>query len=86
MQSASGLVTNLRKKNFAAYISGSGPSVCILTNKEKVEEVISLVPEDFEAQQLNRGHYGLPVYVYFPIKDGTIFNYELQYRLPSSMK
>jgi homoserine kinase len=61
MQSASGLVTNLRKKNFAAYISGSGPSVCILTNKEKVEEVISLVPEDFEAQQLEIATTGASV-------------------------
>ena len=52
MQSASALVTNLRMKNHAAYISGSGPTVCILTNAEKVEEVISLVPEEFEAQQL----------------------------------
>jgi homoserine kinase len=52
MQSASALVTSLRMKNHAAYISGSGPTVCILTNAEKVEEVISLVPEEFEAQQL----------------------------------
>ena len=33
---------------------------------------------DFEAQQLNRGHYGLPVFVYFPIKDHTIFDYDFQ--------
>jgi homoserine kinase len=52
MQSASALVTSLRMKNHAAYISGSGPTVCVLTNSEKVEEVISLVPDEFEAQQL----------------------------------
>ena len=61
MQSASALVTSLRMKNHAAYISGSGPTVCVLTNSEKVEEVISLVPDEFEAQQLAIAQSGASV-------------------------
>ena len=61
MQSASALVTSLRMKNHAAYISGSGPTVCVLTNSEKVEEVISLVPDEFEAQQLAISQSGASV-------------------------
>lgn len=61
MQSASALVTNLRDKKHAAYISGSGPTVCVLTNKENVEEVISLVPDEFEAQQLEISQSGASV-------------------------
>lgn len=61
MQSASALVTNLRNKKHAAYISGSGPTVCVLTNKENVEEVISLVPDEFEAQQLEISQSGASV-------------------------
>lgn len=61
MQSASALVTSLRMKNHAAYISGSGPTVCVLTNSEKVEEVISLVPDEFEAQQLEIAQSGASV-------------------------
>jgi homoserine kinase len=61
MQSASALVTSLRMKNHAAYISGSGPTVCVLTNSEKVEEVISLVPDEFEAQQLAIAESGASV-------------------------
>lgn len=61
MQSASALVSNLRMKNHAAYISGSGPTVCVLTNSEKVEEVISLVPDEFEAQQLAIAQSGASV-------------------------
>lgn len=61
MQSASALVTNLRNKKHAAYISGSGPTVCVLTNKENVEEVISLVPDEFEAQQLEISKSGASV-------------------------
>ena len=61
MQSASALVTGLRTKKHAAYISGSGPSVCVLTNSEKVEEVISLVPDEFEAQQLEIADAGASV-------------------------
>jgi homoserine kinase len=61
MQSASALVTSLRMKNHAAYISGSGPTVCVLTNSEKVEEVISLVPDEFEAQQLTIAESGASV-------------------------
>jgi homoserine kinase len=61
MQSASALVTSLRMKNHAAYISGSGPTVCVLTNSEKVEEVISLVPDEFEAQQLAIAQAGASV-------------------------
>jgi homoserine kinase len=52
MQSASALVSSLRNKKHAAFISGSGPAVCVLTNSENIEEVISLAPEDFEPQQL----------------------------------
>ena len=33
---------------------------------------------DFVSLQPNRGHYGLPVYVYFKIKDGSIVDYESQ--------
>ena len=33
---------------------------------------------DFNEKQPNRGHYGRPVYVYFPIKNGTNFVYESQ--------
>ena len=61
MQSASALVTSLRMKNHAAYISGSGPSVCVLTNSKNVEEVISLVPDDFDAQQLEIAEAGASV-------------------------
>ena len=61
MQSASALVSSLRMKNHAAYISGSGPTVCVLTNSEKVEEVISLVPDEFEAQQLAIAQSGASV-------------------------
>jgi len=61
MQSASALVTSLRMKNHAAYISGSGPSVCVLTNSKNVEEVISLVPDDFDAQQLEIAEAGTSV-------------------------
>ncbi len=61
MQSASALVSSLRMKNHAAYISGSGPTVCVLTNSEKVEEVISLVPDEFEAQQLTIAQSGASV-------------------------
>ena len=61
MQSASALVTSLRMKNHAAYISGSGPTVCVLTNSDKVEEVISLVPDEFEAQQLTIAESGASV-------------------------
>ena len=61
MQSASALVTSLRMKNHAAYISGSVPTVCVLTNSEKVEEVISLVPDEFEAQQLAIAQSGASV-------------------------
>ncbi len=52
MQSSTALVTDLRNRNHAAFISGSGPSVCVLTNSTKLDEVLSLVPEEFEAQQL----------------------------------
>jgi homoserine kinase len=61
MQSASALVTSLRMKNHAAYISGSGPSVCVLTNSKNVEEVISLVPDDFDVQQLEIAEAGASV-------------------------
>ena len=61
MQSASALVSNLRNKKHAAYISGSGPTVCILTNSKNVEEVISLVPDEFEAQQLEISQSGATV-------------------------
>lgn len=61
MQSASALVTSLRMKNHAAYISGSGPSVCVLTNSKNVEEVISLVPDEFDAQQLEIAEAGTSV-------------------------
>jgi homoserine kinase len=61
MQSASALVTSLRMKNHAAYISGSGPTVCVLTNSKYVEEVISLVPDEFDAQQLEIAEAGASV-------------------------
>jgi homoserine kinase len=61
MQSASALVTSLRMKNHAAYISGSGPSVCVLTNSKNVEEVISLVPDEFDAQHLEIAEAGASV-------------------------
>jgi len=52
MQSASALVSLLRQKEHAAFISGSGPTICVLTNSENVDKILSLVPEEFEAQQL----------------------------------
>ena len=61
MQSSTALVTQLRNKKHAAFISGSGPSVCVLTNSTNLEEVLSMVSDEFEVQQLSIALSGVTV-------------------------